>query len=166
MIHLQNTRFGELRLEDSAEIRFPRGLLGFPDETKFALIERERGLVSYLQSLKTPELALPVIDGGLLRPDYPGKAREDVAALANIDAEHLLVLVVVRADPEERRLRGNLVAPILVDAEARAGFQVVLDSGKYATDALLGQPGSESSSEATSATAEVPREGVTSSDDS
>ncbi len=147
MIVLKNTRFGELQLEDSAEIRFPRGILGFTDETRFALIERERGLVSYLQSLKTPELALPVIDGGLLRPDYPGQAREDVAALANIVAEHLLVLVVVRVDPEERRLRGNLVAPILVDAEARTGFQVILDSGKYATDALLGQPPTSESAE-------------------
>ena len=140
MIDLKNTRFGDLQLEDGAEIHFPRGIFGFPDETRFVLIEREKGHVSFLQSLATPALALPVIDGSLIRPEYPDQAREDVAALANFtSAEHLVVLVVVRVEASERLLRGNLVAPILIDAEARRGFQVMLDSGKYSVDAVLGQ---------------------------
>lgn len=152
MIELKNTRFGDLQLAEGAEIRFPRGIFGFPDETRFALLEREKGHVSFLQSLNTPALALPVIDGSLIRPEYPDQAREDVAALANFaNAEHLVVLVVVRVEPNERLLRGNLVAPILVDAEARLGCQVMLDSGKYSVDVVLGQPSGGASVESPSA---------------
>ncbi len=57
MIHLSNTRFGDISVEESSAIHFPRGIIGFSEETQFAIVERENGPIAYLQSLKTPRLA-------------------------------------------------------------------------------------------------------------
>ena len=38
MTTLQTTRFGELRIDPSEELVFPRGLLGFPGRTRFLLL--------------------------------------------------------------------------------------------------------------------------------
>lgn len=144
MIHLQRTRFGDIDLEDTAQIRFPRGVIGFSDETSFAILERERGHVAFLQSIKNHKLALPVIDASLIRPEYPAQPRDEIAALAGIDPKHLLVLVVVSVNPKEKLLRANLLAPILIDAERRLGWQVILDPEKYGADVVVGGPRNKS----------------------
>jgi flagellar assembly factor FliW len=134
MIRLENTRFGTITLDPSAEIAFPRGLIGFASETRFALIERDRGAVSYLQSLITPGIALPVIDARMLQPTYPLGGSAELANAAGIpNADDMLALVVLAVDPQDRCLRANLLAPIVIDASSRKGAQVLLDSEKYGT---------------------------------
>ena len=40
---IQTTRFGRLSIEDDRIITFPRGLLGFPNYTRYALIQSGEG---------------------------------------------------------------------------------------------------------------------------
>ena len=138
MIHLSSTRFGDLSLEDSAEILFPAGLIGFSRETRFAILERTKGPIGYLQSLSTPRLALPVIDGGILRPEYPGMSAEELASLTGVAPESMALLVVVAVDPFDTQLRANLLAPIVIDVESRTGKQLIFEGTTYGASVPIG----------------------------
>lgn len=138
MIHLSNTRFGDISVEESSAITFPRGIIGFSEEVRFSIVERENGVIAYLQSLKSPRLALPIIDASLLAPTYPDGPREDLANLVGINADNMVVLVVVHVNAEDKRLRANLLAPIVVDVENRKAWQVILDPETYGANVVIG----------------------------
>jgi flagellar assembly factor FliW len=140
MIHLSNTRFGDISVEESSAITFPRGIIGFSEEVRFSIVERTNGAVAYLQSLRNPRLALPIIDASLLAPTYPDGPREDLANLVGIDANNMAVLVVVHVSPDDKRLRANLLAPIVVDVENRKAWQVILDAETYGANVPIGEP--------------------------
>lgn len=138
MIHLESTRFGDIDIDESAAIHFPRGIIGFSDETRFAIIERENANIAYLQSLNTPRLALPIIDASFLKPEYPDAPREELAKTVGVNPESMAVLVVVHVNPEDKSLRANLLAPIVVDADARRAWQIILDPEKYGANVVIG----------------------------
>ena len=138
MIHLSNTRFGDISVEEASAITFPRGIIGFSEEVRFTILERANGPVAYLQSLKSPRLALPIIDASLLAPTYPDGPREELAKLVGINAENMAVLVVVHVNPDDKRLRANLLAPIVVDVENRKAWQVILDAETYGANVPIG----------------------------
>ncbi len=140
MIQIANTRFGDITVEESSPITFPRGIIGFSEELSFVILERENGPVAYLQSLRTPRLALPIIDSSMLSPAYPDAPREELAAQVGIDPKNMAVLVVVHVNPEDKRLRANLLAPIVVDVENRRAWQLILDPERYGVNALIGDP--------------------------
>jgi flagellar assembly factor FliW len=130
MIDLERTRFGAISVADDCLITLRGGLLGFPNDTRFILVERERGPVAFLQSVDTPELALPVLDGAKLSPAYPTHSTELLARLAGVPAGDIAISVVVAVDAD-RSLRANLVAPIVVDAATRRGAQIILPGAVY-----------------------------------
>lgn len=131
MIDLEQTRFGALSVADDCVITLRGGLLGFPNDTRFILLERERGPIAFLQSVDSPALALPVLDGAKLTPTYPTHPSGLLARLAGAPAEDLAVFVVVAVDAADRSLRANLVAPIVVDVGTRKGSQIILPGSGY-----------------------------------
>ncbi len=140
MIRIEGTRFGLVEVEDEAVIRFPNGVIGFPEETGFVLLERgEERMVAYLQSVATPGLAFPVVDGAYFA-DYPQPSAETLAKSACIGIEDLAMLVIVAVQPKDKSLEANLLAPLVIDVKSRSGAQVVLDPRKYSAQTSLADP--------------------------
>lgn len=140
MIRIEGTKFGTIEVDESTLIHFPNGLVGFPAETQFVLLERAGGkLVGYLQSVKTPELAFPVMDGTGFE-NYPEPSAAVLAASVGLDAADLALLVIVAANPQTKLLQANLLAPILVDVPTRTGAQCVLDPRKFSASHSLADP--------------------------
>lgn len=138
MIRTFKTRFGPMEIDDSMAIHFPAGMIGFPQETLFVLLQgREGRSVSYLQSLRTPQLAFPVIDGGTVGPGYPEPNPIELALSVGIETVEPAVLVVVCAQGSPPRLYANLLAPIIVDAGERRAAQVVLDPARYSASVAI-----------------------------
>jgi flagellar assembly factor FliW len=132
IMQLSGTRFGQIEVDDTKVITLNTGLIGFPGETRFVLLKPSEGQsVSWLQSLSTPELAFPVVDGGSIAGGYATNSVKDVAQQATINTKDMSVLVIVAPRPGESKLVANLLAPIVVDAQSRQGTQVVLDSKRY-----------------------------------
>ena len=70
-----NTRiFGEVTIGDDRMIHFPKGIVGFPELTDFALIHDseagEQGGIRWMQSIQEPNFAMPVIDPLAVKEDY------------------------------------------------------------------------------------------------
>ena len=96
-----------------------------------------------------PSLAFPVIDGSRMGPAYPDPSTADLAREAGFGSTELALLVVV-AVLKGKGLVANLLAPLIVDLEARLGVQVVLDPRRYsAVASLVGTDPSAGASQAT-----------------
>lgn len=131
-MRLDGTRFGNIEVDESRAIAVPRGLIGFPEETKFVLLEPAPGrTVAWLQSMTTPSLAFPVVDGATIGTDYPDPSAAALARDAALADSDVSVLVIVSARAAEKNLVANVLAPIVVDLSKRQAAQVVLDPRKY-----------------------------------
>jgi flagellar assembly factor FliW len=139
MIRLAKTRFGDIEVDDSRAVNFPRGLIGFPEARRFVLLEpRGRVQIAWLQSLDVPELAFPVVDGATLGNSYPQPPPQELARGAGLGATQLALLVIVASAGQHKNLVANLLAPLVVDLESRTGAQVVLDHRAFSASAPLG----------------------------
>jgi flagellar assembly factor FliW len=134
-MQIETTRFGTLDIDAQKVIGFPQGLIGFPEETSFVMVNH-RGLESlaWLQSVRTPSLALPVVGVQALAPSYPDVSLADAAKRAGLEGnpDDMAALVVLCASPSAP-VTVNLVAPILIDATQWKGVQTILEGTKFTT---------------------------------
>ena len=130
---IETTRFGRLAVEDERVITFPNGLLGFPDHTRFALIQTgEENYFFWLQSVDEPNLAFVVTDPGIFFKDYHAPVRDETRQdLQLVDDAALQCFVICNKVGDW--LTGNLLGPIMVNAQNRLAQQVVLTEKKWTT---------------------------------
>ena len=146
---IQSERFGTIEMADEELLHFPAGVVGFPAEREFVLVRHgESSVVAWLQSIKTPGLALPVVSAHGLSPEYPDVALEALAEHAGLGSnpEELAVLVVLCA-PRGLPATVNLLAPIVVNATTRKGAQLFLEGSRFTTRELFSLPGGQPAAE-------------------
>jgi flagellar assembly factor FliW len=130
---IQTRRFGELEIDETTIISFPNGVLGFPSDKRYVLLDPKReSALKWLQAVENPELAFVVTDPLLFKPDY--QVRVFQADLQDIEVENAsevaqLVIVTVPRDPG--KMTANLKGPILVNLKNRKAKQIVLDDAEY-----------------------------------
>ena len=130
---IETTRFGTIEVDESRLIVFPHGILGFPYQKHYALVQTGHDSAFYwLQAVDRPELAFVVSDPRLFVPDYqvPIKA-EDLRQLGLSDPAEAQLFVIV--NKIEGVLTGNLQGPLVINVETRIGRQQVLSDKKYST---------------------------------
>lgn len=134
---IETTRFGRLEINEERIIRFSDGLLGFPGERRFALIETAPDAVFFwLQSVDEPELAFVVCDPLAFFPDYRVQIRsDDLRMLGMRDLADCQVFVIV--NKVDGWLTANLLGPLVIGASALAGKQLVLSEKAYKTQHRL-----------------------------
>lgn len=130
---IQTTRFGRLEVADERIMTFPKGLLGFPDQTRFALIQTsEENYFFWLQCVEDPNLAFVITDPSTFFKEYEVPVREELQAeLGLTDLAAAQVFVICNKVGEW--LTGNLLGPIVVNVENRVAQQVVLTEKKWTT---------------------------------
>ena len=132
-MEIQTSRFGTLEVDGDKLITFEQGILGFPNQEQYALIQAgEDSGFYWLQAVGRPELAFVVCDPRLFVPDYyaPVKAEElEKLGLKSPDGAQVFVIVNKVGD----MLSGNLQGPLVVNIETRAATQLVLSDKRYST---------------------------------
>ncbi|HTL29719.1 MAG TPA: flagellar assembly protein FliW, partial [Tepidisphaeraceae bacterium] len=130
---IESTRFGRLTVDDDRIITVPKGLLGFPNFTRYALIQTgEENYFFWLQSIDEPNLAFVVTDPSIFFKDYEVPIREETQSeLQLTDVGFAQVFVI--CNKVDEWLTGNLLGPIVVNAQNRMGQQVVLTEKKWTT---------------------------------
>ena len=127
--------FGEITIDDDRIITFPKGILGFPDLTEFALLhDSERGSdsIHWLQSIQEPGFAMPVMDPLIVRPDYNPEVDDELLKhLGELNPEELLVLVTVTVPKDLTQMSVNLKGPVIIDAVGRKATQVIVEGDEY-----------------------------------
>lgn len=130
---IQTSRFGPLEIDETRLIRFPKGILGFPDQQEYALIQTaEESGFYWLQAVDRAELAFVVCDPRLFVPDYvvPVKLEELSQIGLSSPSDAQVFTIVNKVDD---MLTGNLQGPIVVNVETRQARQLVLSDRRYST---------------------------------
>lgn len=132
-MEIETSRFGRLTLDDERVMTFPKGLLGFPEYTRYALIQTsEENYFFWLQCVDNPSLAFVVTDPTTFFKDYTVPMKDEMRAdLGLEDVAHGQVFVI--CNKVDEWLTGNLLGPIVVNAQNRLAQQVVLTEKKWTT---------------------------------
>ena len=81
-----NTRiFGEVEIEDEKIITLEKGMIGFPNLNRFALIYDEEKKqkdtsIMWLQSMDDADIAFPVMIPNAVKEDYAPNVNEEIVA--------------------------------------------------------------------------------------
>ncbi len=130
---INTTRFGPLEVDGDRIITFRDGLLGFPQQRRFALIQTATDPVFFLlQAVDDPALTFVVCDPRAFVPDYQVPIRRDDLDLLELqDLADCQVLIIVNKVAD--RLTGDLLGPLVIGAHSLLGKQFVLSEKQYGT---------------------------------
>ncbi|MFC1825504.1 flagellar assembly protein FliW [Thermodesulfobacteriota bacterium] len=130
----ETLRFGVIEVEEERVIHFPDGILGFPENKDFVIMEHKPDSpFMWLQSMSTPELAFVITNPFLVKPDYldnltPGER----AFFSTENGNNLTIFVLVTIPPGQvEKMTVNLLGPLAIDIESRTGKQVILPNSGY-----------------------------------
>lgn len=154
---IETTRFGRLDVDPRAVITVPRGLIGFPPDQRFTLIEHAPNTpFRWLQSVDDPALALVVMEPHAFFPEYEVDIPDADAELLGLAApEEARVLTTVTIQRAPREVTTNLLGPLIVGLGSGRAVQLVLGDDRYTTRMPLPtrDPGSQSAQAASAAQA-------------
>ena len=134
---INTTRFGTIEIDENKIIHFVKGILGFPDDKRYALIpHREGSPFFWLQSVDTPELAFVVINPALVVSDYSfeisDEIQKELELTSSKQAEVLVIVTIRNGDQDSKpKISVNLLGPLVINIEKRLARQVVLDPNQY-----------------------------------
>lgn len=146
-----DTRFGELSVDPSQLITFPKGIPGFEKSTMWKLFHEideqgnwVSGVVVHLQSIDDGQISLSLTDPTLFGFNYNLMLTDnEVAELKLEDPNDVLVLISLSvrdtAPQNGRRITAanvyaNISAPILINTKSRIGMQKALNDKESKVD--------------------------------
>ena len=121
---------------DVPELTFASGLPGFPGPRRFALVRWGgfEGPYSVLADLDTPSVRFLVMPPQVFFPDYAVYLDDAIAHRIHLDdPDDCLVLVVVTLGDRAEDATANLLGPIVINLQTRAGVQAVLAESGHST---------------------------------
>lgn len=130
---IQTSRFGQLEVNPERLIIFGEGILGFPQQDRYALIQTGEGSAFYwLQAVNRADLAFVVCDPRLFVVDYQVPVKqEELEGIGLTRPEEAQVFVIV--NKVDGMLTGNLQGPLVVNVANRKARQLVLSDKKFST---------------------------------
>jgi flagellar assembly factor FliW len=132
-MEIETSRFGMIVVDDERVMTFPRGLLGFPQCSRFTLIQTAtENYFFWLQSVDDPKLAFVVADPSTFFKEYEVPIRGETQTELRIEqASDAQVFVICNRVGDW--LTGNLLGPLVINTINRLGLQVVLTEKKWTT---------------------------------
>ena len=145
-IKFQSSRFGELEVPSASVINFPYGVIGFPADHRYVILDYNPPF-SWLQCVDNPELAFVVVNAAEFGDGYSFDlpVGDKDLDLQKDDDVAIMNLVSVRPDPTLTTV--NLKAPVIVNLKNMTARQIVLDDSRFPTRMQLWQPGEEGEGE-------------------
>lgn len=133
-MEVQTKTMGTVKVDDSRVLDFPKGLFGFEDYHKYALIEAEYEPFFWLQSLDEKSLAFLLVDPFLIVNDYEldidDKMLGDIGISSPTD---VFVWSVVTVPADGGPVTANLQGPLVVNRKTQQALQVILSDSKWTT---------------------------------
>lgn len=137
------TRFGEVTVDTTKTVLFPRGLLGMPDKPRYAIASfpsTKMAQFKLLQSLDDHSLSFITLPLEIENSIISAADIRSAAADMQIKEESLAILLIVSVhrSPDQVKLSVNARAPIFIDAERRVGVQHVFQNDSYKVQHMFG----------------------------
>ena len=133
---IKTTRFGTISINKEKIIDMPFGMLGFPDQKKFVMLQhRENSPFFWYQSVDDPTLAFVITSPYLFKPDYEVDLKDALKMMSwNGEAktnglEIYIVVNIPKGLPQ--KMTGNFIGPILISNKVRQAIQIVISNSPY-----------------------------------
>ena len=128
-MNVPSTRFGILNVPAEALLTFPSGVLGFPDWTRYVMLDHDTDApFKWLHCAEEASLAFVVIDPVLFNPNYQvtisPEARFEVEGSETDELCFAVILTIPSDDPSA--VTANLRGPLLMNLRTRRCKQLVL----------------------------------------
>ena len=132
---VQSTRFGELDIPEEQILVFPQGVLGFPAEKQFALMEYKPDSPFYiLQSLADADLTFLMINPFAFFNDYEFAMDDALMAEIGVTADNPpTVFNIATVKDKIEQMTINLAGPVLVNLRERKAAQWVIEKTAFPT---------------------------------
>jgi len=133
-LNIETTRFGNVAIDETKIIHFPEGLLGFPEQKDYVLLEHKSDSPFFwLQSVDRPDLAFILTNPFFLDKDYLKNLSPNEETLFQCrEGDSVSVFALVTIPPGKvEEMTVNLLGPVVVETEARVGRQVVIPNSGY-----------------------------------
>lgn len=120
-------------MTDDKILDFPDGIPGFPNCTRFILMDVvDDGVFQILQCVDDPDISLVVCVPWLFFPDYSPEISElDEQGLGLDSPDDIVLFTPVTIDADEPKIYLNLMGPFVVNSATRQGRQIVLVESDY-----------------------------------
>lgn len=130
---LKTGRFGELNIAAEEMISIPAGMLGFPELKKFVLVDPgDDVLILWLQSVDNPEIAFPILEPKIFKPDYTVRlSAQELRELKLDNVNQSAVFTVLTIADDITQMTANLKAPLVINLREKVARQVVLQENEY-----------------------------------
>ena len=130
---IKTGRFGQLNIDSADIIEIPHGMIGFPDQKKFCLVDPgDETLILWLQSIDEPTLAFPLLEPKIIRNDYIARlSANEMRELALESLSGAAVFSVLTIPADVTQMTVNLKAPLVINLKNRIARQVVLQENDY-----------------------------------
>lgn len=170
---VQTSRFGALEVSEADIINLSEGLMGFEDLHRYFIVDpSDDTMILWFQSIDRSEIAFPILEPKIFRPDYRVRLSANELRLLKIDSvakPETLVYSILTIPEDPRGMTANLKAPIVINVKDSIGRQVVLQENEYSVKCsmykellalIMSSPKSSDSTveRAPEATAVAPRE--------
>lgn len=131
---INTTRFGEIEVDENLVFNFIEPILGYEDLEEYTFVDHsEDSPFKWLQSIKKPEVAFPVIFPLFFGIDYEFVIPEEEAKKLELtSSDNLLSLNIVcipQGNPAGATV--NLVGPIIINTINKKAMQFVLLNTNY-----------------------------------
>ena len=133
-----NTKwFGTVEIDAAKVITFEKGLIGFEDCSRFAIVyeteDKKEKTIMWLQSLDEQALALPIIKPEYIVDEYaPDVEDELVYKLGeNVKSDDLMIFVTMTVPSDLTKMTCNLKAPIIINTATMKAVQAVAANEDY-----------------------------------
>lgn len=129
---IKTSRFGELQVNDSDILTFEDGILGFEKNNRFFIVDPgDNTLILWLQSIENGNVAFPILEPKIFKPDYTAKllpADLNALKLDNLDNAKIYSILTIPKNVTE--MSANLKAPIVINRTSKVAKQIVLQDSK------------------------------------
>ncbi len=131
---IKTGRFGELKVGDDELIHMPQGILGFPEQHRYCLVDPgDETLILWLQSVDHPLIAFPVLEPKVFKPNYAARLSASELRELKLDTvNHSVVFTILTIPGDVAQMSANLKAPLVINLRSQLAKQVVLQENEYA----------------------------------
>jgi flagellar assembly factor FliW len=135
-LKVDTTRFGPITIDEQKIITMPFGMLGFPDEKRYAIVQhKENSPFFWYQSVDDPALAFVITSPFFFLPDYSVPLDDAIKQMSwddeKIEEKVELYVVVNIPNGSPNKMTANLIGPILINTDTFQALQMVVTDSPY-----------------------------------
>jgi len=121
-----------MEVDERQKVFFPYGVLGFEPLKYYVLLDAAQPPFYWLQSIDKAEVAFPLIDPRVFRPDYALEVEpEELAEIGIHSAQDALDFAIVTIPNDPAEMTANLQGPIIINRVSRVGRQSISRDSRW-----------------------------------